>query len=104
LTPTEFESLIQDADGKCPICNKNVKRWEIDHIHSTGVVTGAVCRVCNGFLLGYSGHSIETAERLLEYLKNPPVQRLLGEKRYVGPEQVSQMHRMWAWNGEETDE
>lgn len=100
LTPEEFELLIEDTGGKCPICRKNVKRWEIDHIHSTGVVTGAVCRICNGNLLAYTNHDPEVAKRLVDFLENHPVERLFGAKRYVGPEQVSQRHRMWAWSNE----
>lgn len=98
LTPDEYRQLT--AVGKCPICLKNVKRWEIDHNHKTGETTGAVCRVCNGFLLAYTNHDPEIAKRLVTYLENPPVRVLFGERRYIGPENVSQLHRMWAWNPE----
>lgn len=101
LTPGDYRVLT--AGGRCPICNKKVRRWEIDHNHTTGEVTGAVCRVCNGFLLAYTYHDVEIARGLLEFLENPPVSRLFGERRYVGPPQVSQLHRMWAWNGQGND-
>src|SRR5574338_18198 len=99
LSPDEYKKLIKYMKGRCPICHNKVNRWEIDHNHNTGETYGPTCRICNGFLLAYSGHSIERAERLVEFLKNPPVRKLFGEKRYVGPENLSQLHRMWAWNG-----
>lgn len=99
LSPEEYKFLIKSMEGRCPICKNKVNRWEIDHNHKTGETYGPACRICNGFLIAYTGHSVERAERLVEFLKNPPVRKLLGEKRYVGPDQLSQMHRMWAWNG-----
>lgn len=98
LEPHEYRELIASNHGKCPICRKNVKKWFIDHNHTTGETTGAVCHNCNANLLGYSYHSTETAQRLTDYLTDPPVRRLFGEKRYVGPENVSNLDRMWGWS------
>lgn len=78
LSAADYRTLIEDTGGKCPICLKNVRRWNVDHNHKTMRTTGIVCSLCNGYLLAFSDHDIERVERLLEYLKNPPVDRLLG--------------------------
>ncbi len=49
-------------------------------------------------------HSVEIAEKLAEFLSNPPVRKMLGERRYVGPQSSSQIHRRWAWTGQEENE
>lgn len=94
ITPDEYRTL---TSNKCPICNKNVKRWVIDHNHDTGETTGAVCQICNQTLLAYSYHNVEIARNLLSYLENPPIRRLFGERRYIGPDTVPQIDRQWGW-------
>ena len=98
LTPQEYRKLIADTGGKCPICKRNVKRWNVDHNHRTGETTGAVCTMCNVQLLAHTGHDIAIAERLVIYLKDPPVPRLFGVRKYTGPEMVPQIDRMWMWS------
>ena len=98
LEPAEYRALIAQTGGKCPICRKNVRKWVLDHNHATGETTGATCSLCNTELLAYTYHDREIAARLLAYLDNPPVGVLFGEKRYVGPENISQLDRMWGWS------
>lgn len=102
LTPDNFRELT--ASGKCPLCYCNVTRWAIDHNHETGETTGPVCHRCNQYLLAGSKHKLEIAKALVSYLDNPPVRRLLGEKRYVGPNSSSKLHRMWLWTGRVSEE
>ncbi len=97
LEPDDYRQLIASNEGKCPICRKNVKRWVLDHNHDTGETTGATCSICNQSLLAYSGHDIEIAQRLVDYLRDPPIRELLGGPRYVGPEALEQMERMKGW-------
>lgn len=101
LTPGEYRRLIDAQHGKCPICDKRVKVWALDHNHTTGETLGATCIICNHSLIAYAYHDIEIARRLVAFLEAPPVRTMFGERRYVGPEALSQLHRMWAWNGEE---
>lgn len=98
LSPDERRQLEASTNGICPICSRNVKRWAMDHNHKTGETTGLVCVRCNMLLLAASNHDEELVHRLLEYLCDPPVRHLFGERRYIGPDAVSQIHRQWLWN------
>ena len=97
LETDEYLELIAAMNGRCPICQKKVTKWQLDHNHTTGETTGVTCTVCNVQLLAYSYHNPEIARRLVEYLTEPPVRRMFGERRYTGPESVSQVDRMWGW-------
>lgn len=97
LAVHEYRQLIEAQGGKCPICRRNVKRWVLDHNHETGETTGATCTNCNTQLLAYCYHKESIAENLRAYLENPPVRSMLGERRYVGPESISNLDRMWGW-------
>jgi hypothetical protein len=100
LEPPEYNQLLAAQDGRCPICRKKVTLWALDHDHKTGETMGLTCSICNHQLLAFSYHDVEIARRLVAFLETPPVRTMFGERRYVGPEQLSQLHRMWAWNGE----
>jgi hypothetical protein len=100
LEPEEYRALIVATGGLCPICKKRIKKWCIDHNHDTGETLGVVCVRCNTSLLAYTYHNAEIARNLADFLEKPPVVTLLGEKRYVGPQAISQLDRMWAWSGE----
>jgi hypothetical protein len=97
LSPDDYRALIASNDGLCPICKRGVKMWVLDHNHETGEVTGACCSVCNQSLIAYSRHEVETARRLVAYLEDPPLPRILGERRYVGPETLDQIEREKGW-------
>jgi hypothetical protein len=100
LSPGEYRELHEATGGRCPICRKQVKVWALDHDHTTGETLGLTCSICNHQLLAYAYHDPEIVTRLLAFLQDPPVRAMFGERRYVGPESLSQLHRMWAWNGE----
>jgi len=104
LTPTEYRALIEATGGRCPICQRRIRKWQLDHNHETGELTGAVCVQCNVGPLAHSRHDPAFAQRLVDYLTDPPVRSLFGEKRYTGPEQVSQLHRRWLWSGASTQD
>lgn len=97
LTPENMRALT--ATGECPICGKKVRQWHVDHNHLTGETTGPVCAMCNQHLLAYTNHDPAIAAKLLAYLTESPVQKLIGTRRYSGPEGVSQIHRKWLWSG-----
>jgi hypothetical protein len=76
LTDREIDDLRIRADGLCELCGKEFgddsgSRPVIDHEHSSGIVRGLLCGNCNT-ALGFIDDSIETLQRLSEYLKNPP--------------------------------
>lgn len=97
LSPDEYRALLASNEGLCPICKREPKRWCIDHNHETGEVTGLVCSICNQSLIAYSRHEVETARRLLDYLENPPLSRVLGKRKTVGPAGMAQFEREEGW-------
>jgi len=102
LSPDEYRALVSRNAGRCPICGRHVNRWNIDHNHETGETYGAICTVCNNSVLSMLGHNIEAAKRLVLYLEHPPVREMLGETRFTGPTQASQLHRRWLWSAKHT--
>ena len=82
LSLDEYKALIDSMDGKCPICWNKPRRWCMDHKHDTGETFGPVCNSCNTKLIAWTFHDPEIAQRLKEFLENPPVRRMFGP-RYV---------------------
>jgi hypothetical protein len=97
LTPDQYRALIVDAHDRCPICLCRPKSWPVDHNHDTGEVYGPVCQRCNVGLLAYSNHDVDTVERLLEFLSNPPARRLFGGVFVPSSirERESKLHTVW---------
>ena len=71
LSPEQYENLLNDTNGKCPICSRvfgnGRKGPVVDHCHSTNVVRGLICGRCN-FAEGHL-ETPENAMRLYEYMK-----------------------------------
>lgn len=66
--------LWQSHDKHCDICGElesgsKVRRLSMDHDHITGEFRGFLCNNCNRGL-GLIGDTIESVERVLEYLKH----------------------------------
>jgi hypothetical protein len=59
----------------CHLCNRLLKNKKvcIDHDHQTGLVRGILCSSCN-ISLGVFGDNIEGIMKVVDYLKNPPMQ------------------------------
>lgn len=72
ITIEEYDNLLLDQHNRCYICHIHTSKLDkslaVDHDHITGKVRGLLCGSCNRFL-GRINDSIETANRLLEYLK-----------------------------------
>jgi hypothetical protein len=84
ITGEQYDALYAAQGGKCYICqraNGRTKRLAVDHCHSTGVVRGLLCKMCNRDVLGHLRDSTEALQRAIEYLGNPPAVRLFGEVR-----------------------
>lgn len=82
LSADQYHKLHQYQGGRCYICRKGTgrtKRLSVDHDHSTGLVRGLLDQKCNRDVLGHFGDSIEALERAIEYLKNPPAFRVIGQ-------------------------
>lgn len=78
ITLEEYNSMFNDQNGLCALCNKtekgiNTKTGElkmlaVDHDHKTGKVRALLCADCNSGL-GCYGDEIELLERAVAYLK-----------------------------------
>lgn len=86
LTPEQYQALLDSQGGKCAICRGgSTKRLAVDHDHkccksefSCGkCVRGLLCMNCNGRLLSSVRDSVETLQRAIAYLQDPPAQEVL---------------------------
>ncbi len=87
LTAQEYDALLSHQRGLCAFCGQSQppggKHHAVDHAHATGVIRGLLCDACNRGKV--SNNNIATAEKLLDYLKNPPAVAFFGEARAVRP-------------------
>ena len=80
LTREQYEAIVQQQGGKCPITGRPLegpRRPHIDHDHGTGVVRGVVTAYANTRLIGRL-RDWTTAQRLADYLRDPPATKALG--------------------------
>jgi hypothetical protein len=80
ITANQYELLYAGQGGLCVICHKAKgisKRLAVDHDHATGKVRGLLCTTCNTIVIGRYDQA--ALLRAVEYLNNPPAQRILGE-------------------------
>ena len=78
LTPEVYDQMLKDQNGKCPICQKQLREgWTknhhknracIDHCHKTNKVRGILCTMCNKGL-GLLGDDLEGIIRAKRYLE-----------------------------------
>lgn len=47
MTLDDWHNLILEQEGRCAICNEQMREPNTDHCHSTGRVRGILCRPCN---------------------------------------------------------
>lgn len=79
LTQEDYERILEEQGGVCGCCGKPFKENQtphIDHEHG-GHVRGIVHPYCNTRLIGRLKDSA-LAQRLADYLSNPPAVRALG--------------------------
>lgn len=75
-----YDALYAFQGGRCALCQRATgasKRLAVDHDHRTGEIFGAICDLCNRYVLGLaSRRDPEYFRRCLEYLANPPARQL----------------------------
>jgi hypothetical protein len=73
LTENQVEALRINQNNRCPICLQQFDSIKmkhcIDHCHTTGVVRGLLCPLCNKGI-GLFKDSPECMQRAIEYLSN----------------------------------
>lgn len=101
LSPEDYRMMLDACGGLCPICRSKTMKWAVDHDHTTGEVTAPVCTRCNVGLLAYSNHDAATAQRLADFLRNPPTRQVLGRMVIANMDYIeaqgrpSGIHTMW---------
>lgn len=77
LTLDEYNSMLEDQDGVCAICNTvetaksnagYIKNLAVDHCHKTGKVRGLLCQDCN-IGIGKLKDDINLLKKAEEYLR-----------------------------------
>ena len=83
LESDEYELLKKEQGNSCAICGYVVKEGgrslNIDHDHSSGLVRGLLCHICNR-LLSFARDNPDVLEAASSYLRHPPVTRILGKQ------------------------
>lgn len=70
ITEEEFNSLLTQQKGRCPICTEALapKRMHLDHCHASGKVRGVLCPGCN-ILLGHAKDDTFRLTQAIAYLE-----------------------------------
>jgi hypothetical protein len=68
LSKEDFYLLKKEQDGKCKICGREMKKYNIDHCHKTGKIRGILCTSCN-MGIGMFKDDVELLEKVISYLK-----------------------------------
>lgn len=86
ITQAEYAAMYELQNGRCYICQRlsPSRRLAVDHDHETGRVRGLLCpdpeRGCNHAILGpleaSPGGALAAAQRMVEYLVDPPYDRI----------------------------
>ena len=85
LKKGEYDKLFAAQDGRCAICRQTRRqRLSVDHDHKTGLTRGLACRRCNGRLLPAAKDNPEILQAAIDYLREPPALKILGERYYQG--------------------
>ena len=86
LRPGEYEALLASQGHACAICRRTPRyRMDVDHCHTSNLVRGLLCKLCNRRILPAARDEPETLRAAANYLENPPALKHLGERRYLGP-------------------
>lgn len=78
LQPGEYGQIYVFQGQVCAICSRATgatRALSVDHDHVTGLVRGLLCRPCND-LLGHIRDDLDTAYRIVRYLRRPPAVEL----------------------------
>jgi DNA-directed RNA polymerase subunit RPC12/RpoP len=80
LSLSEYNAILAHQGGVCGLCQQKFKEGKtphVDHDHHTGHVRGVVCAYCNTRLI-VRLRSWQLAQKLADYLRDPPAIRALG--------------------------
>lgn len=68
VTPEQYKLMVEDQEGKCAICFKDMARACVDHRWSDGRVRELLCVQCNA-LIGQAYEDITILRNAIAYLE-----------------------------------
>ena len=81
LTPEDYAAILRYQGGVCAITKRPMKRPNVDHRHSSGLVCGLIdWRVNKG--LAFFNDDPKLLRAAADYLEHPPATAALGAPRY----------------------
>ena len=69
LSLAEYESMLEEQNNCCLICDAELETPNVDHCHTTGQVRGLLCPLCNRGL-GHFRDDTELMQKAIAYLEN----------------------------------
>lgn len=94
----DYRKIVDDSAGRCLLCQKRPSQFALDHSHrkNDNRVFGVVCHSCNQGALAWTFHDPEYIKRLLDFITNPPAERL-GIFVRANPEnhRPQRIHTVW---------
>ena len=72
ITVEEYDEMLAAQGGVCAICSRSpgARRLAVDHCHTTGVVRGLLCDLCN-WTLGLMDDDPKRLQRVITYVSSP---------------------------------
>jgi hypothetical protein len=68
ITSEEYDALMVVQDGRCAICGRGDEDLSVDHSHSTGIIRGLLCRLCNAGI-GFLQDNPDLTQKATDYLR-----------------------------------
>lgn len=72
FTEIDYDRLYQLQSGKCKICSRHqseiIKRFHVDHDHTTGIVRALLCSSCNQ-ALGLIKENVTILKSMITFLE-----------------------------------
>ncbi len=96
LSEEDHAKVLAYKDNKCAMCESGDSgKLNIDHDHKSGLVRGPLCFPCNRKV---GDLTLEFAEKIVAYLKNPPATLALGAPRFGLPGRVGTKEQRKLYN------
>lgn len=87
LLLADWQKIWDYQKGLCAICQRPLRKANVDHCHASGLVRGLLCFRCNR-ALGAFFDDLFRLRNAVHYLERPPATEALGAERYGLPGRV----------------
>ena len=101
ITAREYDAILEAQGGVCYICQEppGKMRLAVEHRHGDGLLRGLVCWQCNKSI-AYLRDNIRRAQRVVEYLTEPPAVFALRRQVYG---RIGRVTRKWKTKREKAE-